>query len=123
MALDKVTELNILLFMQLADLPARPVSAEMYWQGERFQTWLTWRGGRIHISQCMPLEPFDDTLLLLALSRWQPAYFSGIPQRIFQLRRSLAIVCCPDADSAAELWLRVHRRQQAFLESLCKTQW
>ncbi|ENP5941689.1 type III secretion system protein SsaM [Salmonella enterica] len=122
MALDRVTELNILLFMQLAELPIRPAAAGMYWQGERFQTWLSWQDGRIHISQCMPLDPFDDNLLLLALQRWQPADFTGIPQRIFQLRSGLAMSCCPAADSAAELWLRVHRRQQAFLESLCKSQ-
>ncbi|EHT97945.1 secretion system apparatus protein [Pantoea stewartii subsp. stewartii DC283] len=70
----------------------------------------------------MPLAPYDDNLLLLALQRWKPADFAGIPQRIFQLRDSLAMSCCPAVDSAAELWLRVHRRQQAFLESLCKSQ-
>lgn len=122
MALDRTTELNILLFMQLAGLSVRPVSAEMYWQIDMFQTWLTWRDGRIHISQCMLQDPFDDNLLLLALNRWQPAYFIGIPQRIFQLRCGLAMSCCPAVDSAAELWLRVHRRQQAFLGSLCKSQ-
>ncbi|MGG1905383.1 type III secretion system protein SsaM [Enterobacter ludwigii] len=122
MALDRVTELNILLFIQLAELPARPAAAGMYWQGERFQTWLSWQDGRLHISQCMPLAPYDDNLLLLALQRWKPADFAGIPQRIFQLRGSLAMSCCPAVDSAAELWLRVHRLQQAFLESLCKSQ-
>lgn len=122
MTLDRVTELNILLFMQLAELPVRPAAAGMYWQGERFQTWLSWQDGRVHISQCMPLDPFDDNLLLLALQRWQPADFAGIPQRIFQLRGDLAISCCPAVDSAAEVWLRVYRRQQAFLESLCKSQ-
>lgn len=122
MALDRVTELNIMLFMQLAELPARPATAGMYWQGEWFQTWLSWQDGRIHISQCMPLDPFDDNLLLLALQRWQPTDFTGIPQRIFQLRSGLAMSCCPAVDSAAELWLRVHSRQQAFLESLCKSQ-
>ena len=122
MALDRVTELNILLFMQLAELPARPAAAGMYWQGEQFQTWLSWLDGRIQISQCMPLAPYDEHLLLLALQRWNPADFAGIPQRIFQLRGALAISCCPAVDSAAELWLRVHRRQQAFLESLCKSQ-
>lgn len=122
MALDRVTELNILLFMQLAELPAQPAAAGMYWQGERFQTWLNWHDGRIHISQCMPLAPYDDNLLLLALQRWKPADFAGIPQRIFQLRSCLAMSCCPAIDSTAELWLRVHRWQQAFLESLCQSQ-
>lgn len=122
MALDRVTELNMLLFMQLAELPVRPAAAGMYWKGERFQTWLSWQDGRIHISQSMPLAPYDDNLLLLALQRWKSAEFAGIPQRIFQLRSCLAMSCCPAVDSAAELWLRVHRRQQAFLESLCKSQ-
>lgn len=122
MELDRVTELNIRLFTQLAGLPVRPAAAGMYWQGEKFQTWISWQNGRIHISQCMPLAPFDDNLLPLALQRWQPADFAGIPQRIFQLHDNLAISCCPAAESTAELWLRVHRRQQAFLESLCKSQ-
>lgn len=122
MELDRVTELNIILFMQLAELPVRPVVAGMYWQGERFQTWLNWQDGRIHISQCMPFPPYDDNLLLLALQRCKPTDFSGIPQRIFQLRSCLAMSCCPAEDSTAELWLRLHRRQQAFLESLCKSQ-
>lgn len=122
MELDRVTELNILLFIQLAGLPVRQAAAGMYWQGEKFQTWISWQNDRIHISQCMPLAPFDDSLLPLALRCWQPADFAGIPQRIFQLRGGLAMSCCPAADSTAELWLRVHRRQQAFLESLCKSQ-
>lgn len=121
MALDRVTELNILLFMQLAELPKRPVSAGMYWPGERFKTWLSLQDGRVHISQCMPLAPFDDNLLFLALQHWKTADFAGIPQRIFQLRSGLAMSCCPAVDSTAELWLRVHSRQQAFLESLCKS--
>ncbi|KML18226.1 type III secretion system protein SsaM [Leclercia adecarboxylata] len=122
MEIDRVTELNILLFTQLAELPALPNADGIYCQGERFQTWLSWQDGRIHISQCMPLAPFDDNLLLLALQRWKPAEFFGIPQRIFQLSCGLAISCCPAVDSPAELWLQVHHRQQAFLESLCKSQ-
>lgn len=118
--IDRVTELNILLFMQLAGLPEQAVTAGMYWQGEQFQTWLTLRNGRINISQCMPLEPFDDSMLLPALRRWQPANFSGIPQRIFRLCGGLVISCCPATGSTAEIWLQMHRRQQVFLGALCK---
>ncbi|AJJ62661.1 type III secretion system protein SsaM [Yersinia aldovae] len=122
MTLSLVTERNIQLFMQLAQMPSCRVSTDMYWQTATYETYLNYRRGRMHISQCLPLDSYDSNLLLLALHRWQPARFAGIPQRFFQLRRGLVMSCSPAADSAAELWLLLHRRQQAFLESLCKPQ-
>ena len=122
MTLDRVTELNMRLFMQLADLPVCPVSTSMHWQKEQFQTWLNWQEGRLHLSQCLAPERFDSTCLLRALQRWQPAFFSGIPQRFFQLSRGLVISCCLIPDSTAELWLRLHQRQQSFLTSVCTSQ-
>ncbi len=120
MTLSLVTERNIQLFIQLADMHTCPVSADMCWHTAKYETYLNYRSGRMHISQCLPQDPFDNNLLLLALHRWQPARFAGIPQRFFQLRRGLVMSCSPAADSAAELWALLHRRQQAFLESLCK---
>lgn len=120
MTLSLVTERNIQLFIQLADMHTCPVSADMCWHTAKYETYLNYRSGRMHISQCLPQDPFDNNLLLLALHRWQPARFVGIPQRFFQLRRGLVMSCSPAADSAAELWALLHRRQQAFLESLCK---
>ncbi|NLS55326.1 type III secretion system protein SsaM [Hafnia alvei] len=119
MTLDLVTERNIQLFIQLADMPTCRVTTDMCWSREKYETYLNFRDGRIHLSQCLLQGSFDNGLLLLALYRWQPCGFVGIPQRFFQLRRGLVISCAPAADSTAELWLRLHRRQQAFLESLC----
>lgn len=122
MTLDLVTERNIQLFIQLADMPPCQVTPDMHWSGEKYETYLNYRDSRIHLSQCLLQGSFDNNLLLLALHRWQPSGFVGIPQRFFQLRRGLVMSCAPAADSTAELWLRLHRRQQAFLESLCKPQ-
>ncbi len=120
MTLDLFIERNIQRFMQLAELEAQPLSAEMQWLDRGFQTFLTFRQGRMHISQCL-LDPWcDDTLLLLALQRAHPAWFAGIPQRIFSLRRGMVISCSPMADSVAEQWLWLHRRQRTFMERLCK---
>jgi|SRR5471030_570749 len=120
MTLDLITERNIQLFIQLADLDSCRASADMYWCTSKYETWLNYRGGRMHISQCLPPTPYDNDRLLLALRSWQPARFSGIPQRFFQLRRGLVISATPVADSGAELWLWLHRRQQRFLETLCQ---
>lgn len=121
MTLDRVTELNIQLFMQLVGIPGRQPTSDMYWQSEKYEIWLNYREGRLHISHCLLLEPFDNNLLTLALHLWQPAYFAGIPQRLFQLRRGLVISCSPAVGSAAQLWFRIYQCQQAFLESLCKS--
>ncbi|WP_145558807.1 type III secretion system protein SsaM [Yersinia mollaretii] len=120
MTLDLVTERNIQLFIQLAGMPTCRAATDMCWSCEKYETYLNYRDRRIHLSQCLLQGSFDNNLLLLALNRWQPCDFVGIPQRFFQLRRGLVISCAPTADSSAELWLRLHRRQQAFLELLCK---
>src|SRR5471030_295799 len=122
MTLSLVIERNIQLFIQLAGMQACRASTDMCWHTAKYETYLNYRSGRMHISQCLPQDPFDNTLLLLALHRWHPARFAGIPQRFFQLSRGLVMSCSPAEDSAAELWLWIHRRQQAFLESLWKTQ-
>ncbi|MCW2481574.1 type III secretion system protein SsaM [Candidatus Symbiopectobacterium sp. NZEC135] len=120
MTLDLFIERNIQRFIQLADLAEQPPSAEMQWNDRGFQTFLTFRQGRMHISQCL-LDPWrDDALLLLALQRAHPAWFAGIPQRVFTLRQGMVISCAPMADSVAEQWLWLHRRQRTFLEKLCK---
>ncbi|OSN10901.1 type III secretion system protein SsaM [Lonsdalea iberica] len=121
MTLDLITELNIQRFIQLADMPDCCSMADMCWKKEKYETYLNYRDRRLHISQCLPRGPFDNDLLMLALQRWHPAYFAGIPQRFFKLRCGLFISCSPAAESTAELWFRLHRRQQAFLESLCKS--
>lgn len=119
MELDLVTERNIQLFMRLAELSARPVAAYMSWSRVQHETYLSYRNGRIHISQLFPYRPFDPQLLHQVLVDWQPAQFFGIPQRLFHLRQGMVIDCSPPANSSAELWLSLHHRQIAFLEVRC----
>lgn len=120
MSVDLLTERNIQRFIQLAELNDCPVSDAMQWRSDEYLTSLTFRDGRMHISQCLLLRWLEGELLRQALNRWQPARFAGIPQRIFHLRCGMAISCCPMAGSTAEVWLWLHRRQRHFLETLCK---
>lgn len=122
MIIDLVTERNIQKFISLINLPYRPVTPSMYWQDSRrqnYEYYLNYRYSRVHLSQCFTQPQSDNELLRKGISSWTLRYFSGIPQRVFRLRRGIVISCSPPADSGAELWLFLHFRQKAFLESLC----
>lgn len=119
MELDLVTERNIELFMRLAELSEQPITPCMSWWQAQFETYLGYQNGRVYISQLFPQMPFNEVLLRQGLSKWQPAHFYGIPQRVFHLRQGMVISCSPPANSLAELWLALHRRQKAFMGGLC----
>ncbi|NLS43833.1 type III secretion system protein SsaM [BEV proteobacterium] len=117
MTLDLFIERNIQRFIQLAELAEQTPSTEMQWVDQGFQTFLTFRQGCMHISQCL-LDPCrDNALLRVALQHAHPAWFAGIPQRVFTLRQGMVISCAPMADNVAEQWLWLHHRQRTFLES------
>lgn len=121
MVLDLVTERNIQLFMQLAQLLACPVSENMYWRQPRRDIFLTSRSGGMQISQRFPLVDQDSAnhLLEQGLSRWQPTRFGGIAQQLYRLRDGMIISCHLPLDSSAEVWLMLYKRQWTFLEALC----
>ncbi|WP_342322900.1 type III secretion system protein SsaM [Kosakonia sp. BYX6] len=114
---DLVTQRNIQLFIRLAGLAHHPLAADMQWRQAHYQTHLGYRHGRVSLCQLFPHSPFDKVRLLTLLSDWRPSAFYGIPQRVFQVRKGLAISCSPPPDSSAELWLQLHRRQIALMGS------
>ncbi|ECG8588918.1 type III secretion system apparatus protein [Salmonella enterica subsp. salamae] len=116
---DLITERNIQLFIRLSGLAERPLATNMFWQQGQYETYLNYQSGRIHLCQIFLQTFLDEELLVKALTNWQPARFTGIPQRLFLLRDGLAISCSPPPASTAELWLRLYHRQIKFLESQC----
>lgn len=121
--IDLMTERNLQLFMRLSGLGEIPIASTMHWQQQNQETVLDYRPPRLSISHlrggALRDREFDIMLLQRALLSWQPARFGGIPQRLYLLRRGIAISCSPPADSSAEFWLMLHRRQKALLEHLC----
>lgn len=113
---DLVTRRNMQLFIRLAGLTACPLATHMQWRQTHYQTHLGYRHGRVSLCQLFPHSPFDKERLLTLLSRWEPASFYGIPQRLFQVRQGLVISCSMPCGTLAELWLQLHRRQIAFME-------
>lgn len=114
---DLVTQRNIQLFMRLAGLADHPLAADMSWRQAHYQTHLGYHHGRVYLCQLFPHSPFDKDRLFTLLSSWQPSVFYGIPQRLFQLQKGLAISCSPPPDTSAELWLQLHHRQISFMRS------
>ncbi|BAE74574.1 hypothetical protein SGGMMB4_02910 [Sodalis glossinidius str. 'morsitans'] len=116
---DLITERNLQQFIRLAELGERPLLQAMCWRHTLGETYLHYRGGRLHLSQYMP-HAAADGVLRQGLQRWHPARFAGVPQRLYALGAGLAISCSPPTHSTAELWLGLHLRQQTFLEALCR---
>ena len=120
---DLVTKRNMQLFIRLAGLTEYPLAEDMLWRQAHFHTHLGYHNDRVYLCQVFPRSPYDKARLFALLSHWQPSAFYGIPQRLFQLQKGLAISCSPPPGTPAEFWLQLHRRQIAFMGTQCVSNW